>query len=372
MHGGFSGGGGLGSGGRGGEFGGSQSKADISKLYVGHLAPHTTKEMLLPLFQPFGAVLQIDIIPDRDRNVACKGFAFVQMAEESAAHTAAAATNNLSFEGRSLEVRLKNASKSSGDRSAPPPREAVNEDAKLYVAYMPLHFTEEDLSALLRPYGLVQDCRVITDRETGRSRGFGFAQMMDPSQAQAAIAHLNGVLIPGEARQLVVRIAGAQGGTMGQGWGGGTMMGRSAPPMMSPVAGPGPGPGGYTPSYEPYHHQQHYGGYAGSAGYHHAPSAEAYAAAAAAVAAADPAGAAAAAAAGDPYAAYYTQVSARAVAAPPGIVSGGVDPTAAAASEAYPQYAAASFGGADLYAAYAAQAASYAAAAAQIEGGDEP
>jgi hypothetical protein len=38
-------------------------------------------------------------------------------------------------------------------------------------------------------------------------RGFGFAQMMDPSQAQAAIAHLDGVIIPGEGRQLVVRIA---------------------------------------------------------------------------------------------------------------------------------------------------------------------
>jgi hypothetical protein len=46
------------------------SQDDKAKLYVGHLAPHTTKEMLLALFQPHGSVLQVDVIPDRERHLA--------------------------------------------------------------------------------------------------------------------------------------------------------------------------------------------------------------------------------------------------------------------------------------------------------------
>lgn len=124
-------------------------------------------------------------------------FAFVHFADEAQARAAAAATNGVYFEGRQLEVRLKGDPRGApSERPAPPPREAFNEDAKLYVAHLPAHYAQEDVRTLLQPYGLVQECKVIMDRDSGRSRGFGFAQMMDPSQVGAGGARAR---VPGSA-----------------------------------------------------------------------------------------------------------------------------------------------------------------------------
>ena len=153
---------------------------------------------------PFGRVLQIDVIPDRERQLACKGFAFVQFSTPEEA-VAAKALSGTVIEGKSIDVRLKaepRAPREDKFANAAP----VNEAAKLYVAYMPENYGADELRMLLQPYGLPSDVRVISDRETGRSRGFGFAQMMDEQQAHSAIQGLNGQIIDG--KQLVVRIAG--------------------------------------------------------------------------------------------------------------------------------------------------------------------
>ena len=118
---------------------------------------------------------------------------------------AAKALSGTVIEGKSIDVRLKaepRAPREDKFANAAP----VNEAAKLYVAYMPENYGADELRMLLQPYGLPSDVRVISDRETGRSRGFGFAQMMDQQQAHSAIQGLNGQIIDG--KQLVVRIAG--------------------------------------------------------------------------------------------------------------------------------------------------------------------
>lgn len=61
----------------------------------------------------------------------------------------------------------------------------------IFVGNLPWATTEEDLRALFAPYGEVHRARVVTDRETGRSRGFGFVDM-DEENAHRAIAELNG------------------------------------------------------------------------------------------------------------------------------------------------------------------------------------
>jgi hypothetical protein len=187
----------------GGSFRGG-SDEDGAKLYVGHLPPTMTAEQMLEMFKPFGRVLQIDVIPDRERQLACKGFAFVQFSTPEEA-VAAKALSGTVIEGKSIDVRLKaepRAPREDKFANAAP----VNEAAKLYVAYMPENYGADELRMLLQPYGLPSDVRVISDRETGRSRGFGFAQMMDEQQAHSAIQGLNGQIIDG--KQLVVRIAG--------------------------------------------------------------------------------------------------------------------------------------------------------------------
>jgi len=64
-------------------------------------------------------------------------------------------------------------------------------DKKLYVGNLPWSITDEDLRSLFEAHGQVSSARVITDRETGRSRGFGFVEM-EASAAENAIRALDG------------------------------------------------------------------------------------------------------------------------------------------------------------------------------------
>ncbi|HVH18349.1 MAG TPA: RNA-binding protein [Myxococcota bacterium] len=63
---------------------------------------------------------------------------------------------------------------------------------RIYVGNLPFSTTESDLESLFAQHGAVASVRVITDRETGRSRGFAFVEMGDPTAADEAIRSLNG------------------------------------------------------------------------------------------------------------------------------------------------------------------------------------
>ncbi len=63
---------------------------------------------------------------------------------------------------------------------------------KLYVGNLPDSATEQDLSDKFAAYGTVKSVKLITDHDTGRTRGFGFIEMMSEAEALAAIDRLNG------------------------------------------------------------------------------------------------------------------------------------------------------------------------------------
>jgi len=93
---------------------------------------------------------------------------------------------------------------------------------KLYVGNMPYDVSDADLEQLLGQYGQVQSAAVIMDRDSGRSKGFGFVEMATDEEAQAAIDALNGKEFGG--RNLTVseaREGGGGGGRGGRGGGGG-------------------------------------------------------------------------------------------------------------------------------------------------------
>ncbi len=69
----------------------------------------------------------------------------------------------------------------------------------IYVGNLPFVTTPEELRELFESYGEVISAKVITDRDTGRSRGFGFVEMESDSDANAAIAELNGSQLQGRA-----------------------------------------------------------------------------------------------------------------------------------------------------------------------------
>ena len=100
--------------------------------------------------------------------------------------------------------------------------------SKLYVGNLSYNTTSSDLEQLFSQHGTVQSAEVIADRDSGRSKGFGFVQMGSDEEAQAAIAALNGQEQDG--RTLTVNEAkpredrggfGGGGGRGGRGGGGG-------------------------------------------------------------------------------------------------------------------------------------------------------
>jgi RNA recognition motif-containing protein len=90
---------------------------------------------------------------------------------------------------------------------------------KIYVGNLPWRATDAQLSEMFAVHGEVIEARIITDRETGRSRGFGFVTMAANDGAQNAIRALNGHSL--EGRALVVNEAREQQGAGGGGGGGG-------------------------------------------------------------------------------------------------------------------------------------------------------
>ena len=75
----------------------------------------------------------------------------------------------------------------------------------IYVGNLTFTTTSTDLQSMFGKHGEVTKAQVITDRDTGRSRGFGFVEMTSSEQAQAAISSLNGRDLDG--RQLTVNLA---------------------------------------------------------------------------------------------------------------------------------------------------------------------
>ena len=95
--------------------------------------------------------------------------------------------------------------------------------SKLYVGGLPYSATEQQLSDLFAAHGAVASARIITDKFTGQSRGFGFVEMSSDSEAQAAITALNGsemggrTLTVNEARPQEPRTGGGGRGGFGGG-----------------------------------------------------------------------------------------------------------------------------------------------------------
>ena len=104
---------------------------------------------------------------------------------------------------------------------------------KLYVGNLPYSFRDEDLQQAFAAHGTVSSAKVMMERDTGRSKGFGFVEMGSDAEAQAAIKGMNGQqygargLVVNEARPMEPRpprsggFGGGAGGGGGGGYGGG-------------------------------------------------------------------------------------------------------------------------------------------------------
>ena len=97
---------------------------------------------------------------------------------------------------------------------------------KIYVGNLAFSVTESSLNDLFSQHGRVESCRLITDRDTGRSKGFGFVEMSTDEEASQAISALSGKEHDGRALTVneakpQERRSGGFGGGQGSGFGGG-------------------------------------------------------------------------------------------------------------------------------------------------------
>jgi RNA recognition motif-containing protein len=104
---------------------------------------------------------------------------------------------------------------------------------KLYVGNLSYEVDSSALEQMFTPHGTVESAQIITDRDTGRSKGFGFVEMSSDGEAQAAISAMNGqehggrALTVNEAKPKENRTGGGGGGGGRGGYGGGGGGGRS-------------------------------------------------------------------------------------------------------------------------------------------------
>jgi nucleolin len=170
----------------------------VSKLYIGNLSWDTQPEDLRQAFEEYGSIIFCDVITDP--NGRSRGFGFVEFEDAEQAAAAIDGTNGRDLDGREIRVDYVAAR---GARPERPPRTGGmkynNNGHRIYIGNLPWKMDEYDLRDTFEEFGEVSDARVITDRETGRSRGFGFVTMADEADMRNAIQGLDGAECDGRA-----------------------------------------------------------------------------------------------------------------------------------------------------------------------------
>lgn len=205
-----------------------------------------SEEALRPVFEPFGRVVQCSV-PREQGTGFSRGFAFVTFAEEGMASAARQALDGAPFEDRTLLVRMKGEPRDAGPRfggprfgggppglgargpPGPRPDDDLPPECKLYVGNLPPDADEAFLHQEFARFGHILSARIITDRDSGRSRGYGFVNYADPEAARGAQQAMNGFTGLEGGRPLIVRSSGVD---------------RKPPPRGMAFRGP-PGPPGF-------------------------------------------------------------------------------------------------------------------------------
>ncbi|KAJ1695957.1 hypothetical protein LUZ63_012655 [Rhynchospora breviuscula] len=165
-----------------------------AKLFVGNLPFDMTSEKLAQLFDQAGVVEIAEIIYNRGTDQS-RGFGFVSMSTVEEADKAIEMLNRYEIDGRLLRV---NRAAPRGTRVERQPREA-QQLFTVYVGNLPWSVDEARLEQVFSEYGKVVTARVMYDRESGRSRGFGFVSMETKEEIDDAIAGLDGQDLDGRA-----------------------------------------------------------------------------------------------------------------------------------------------------------------------------
>lgn len=168
-----------------------------AKLFVGNLPYDMDSEKLAGLFDQAGVVEVAEVIYNRDTDQS-RGFGFVTMSTVEEAEKAVEMLNRYDVNGRLLTVNKAAPRGSRPERVERGPRD-FQSSFRIYVGNLPWQIDDARLEQVFSEHGKVLDARVVFDRESGRSRGFGFVMMGSQTEVDDAIAALDGQSLDGRA-----------------------------------------------------------------------------------------------------------------------------------------------------------------------------
>lgn len=198
------------------------------KIFVGGLNWSTSEATLQNTFQRFGNIQSIKLVIDQNTGRS-KGYAFITFDDDMAAHVAMSQMNGRQIEGRVIKVNhafertegnededdqraqvwdidenCENVSPMIKNTKPKQLREATNE--RVYIGGMDWNTTEETIRQNFEEFGDIEEIKIVCDRDTGQSKGFGFITFSDQDSAEHAIQKMNGATLDGR----VIKVNKAQ------------------------------------------------------------------------------------------------------------------------------------------------------------------
>ncbi|MCL7039999.1 hypothetical protein MKW94_005804 [Papaver nudicaule] len=178
--------------------------SEDAKLFVGNLPYSIDSEKLANLFDQAGVVEVAEVIYNRETDES-RGFAFVTMSSVEEAEKAVEMFNRYDIDGRTLNINKASPKGSRPERTPRSFESSSSSSLRLYVGNLSWQVDDARLEQVFSEHGKVLDAKVVMDRETGRSRGFGFVTMSTQSELDDAIAALDGQSLDG--RMVRVNVA---------------------------------------------------------------------------------------------------------------------------------------------------------------------
>lgn len=170
------------------------------KIFVGNLSYDIDDQKLGELFGQAGYVDDVNVVYNNQTGQS-RGFGFVMMRSVEEAEKAVEMLSGYDLSGRLLTVNK------AGERATRPERQprVFDSSSRVYVGNLPWQVDDARLQQIFSKYGKVLNARVVSDRESGRSRGFGFVTMSTESELNDAVSNLDGQDLDG--RSIRVNVA---------------------------------------------------------------------------------------------------------------------------------------------------------------------